>query len=135
MCKKICAASSRVVSSQTSQRPLPPKSEYFWATPTIRTAPTAFPAATTPMFAVASIAENSAPSDMAIGRRNIFATECSKLSAMKVMMGNQRAAILPGAVGEAAAWTTAKLTSQLAPTPLQNATPAGRAALAVAACA
>ena len=80
-------------------RAAPPKSEYFWATPTIRTAPTAFPAATTPMFAAASIAENSAPRDMAIGRRNMFATECSKLSAMKVMMGNQRAAILPGAVG------------------------------------
>ena len=63
----------------------------------------------------------------------MFATECSKLSAMKVMMGNQRAAILP-APSARRPWAGGQGVSQLAPTPCRTRR-RPVAALAVAACA
>ena len=60
-----------------------------------------------------SVMVSGTPKRSAAGRRNMFATECSKPIATKVEMGNHTATNLPQRALEAPASQTARLTIQL----------------------
>lgn len=56
-----------------------------------------------------------APQNEPKGIKNMFATECSRPNATKVVIGSHKAAIFPGEVVAVDAWNTARHTNQFAP--------------------
>mmetsp|Transcript_7930 Transcript_7930/g.10059 ORF Transcript_7930/g.10059 Transcript_7930/m.10059 type:complete len:217 (-) Transcript_7930:625-1275(-) len=84
--------------------------------------PNAFPRPTGSKFPTRnSFTDISAPQNIPRGIRNMFATECSRPNATKVVIGSHKAAIFPGEVVAVAAWKMARQTSQFAPTAFPNA--------------